>query len=104
MWRDRPAPSLFRSTGLLALLLTIPPSAASATSLTIGQRGSGLLGVFLMVGLIGFGLVTFAHASLSIVSDTISHSLGRSFAVGLLAEIMVVPTVGLVILGMALTV
>jgi hypothetical protein len=101
---DRATPFLFRSAGLLTLFLTLSASVASAASLTPGQRGSGLLGVFLMVGLIAFGVVTFAHASLTIVSDTISHSLGRSFAVGLLAEIMVVPTFALLVVGMALTV
>jgi hypothetical protein len=101
---DRSGISRFRIAGLVTLLLTLSTSTASAASLTLGQRGSGLLGVLLMLGLVGFGVVTFAHSSLTIVSDTVSHSLGRSFAVGLLAEIMVLPTFAVIIAGMALTV
>jgi len=67
-------------------------------------RLAGLAGVSLSLLAIGFGLVTFARPSLEIVSDTVSHTLGRSFVVGLLAEILAVPTFGMIIIGLALTV
>jgi hypothetical protein len=53
---------------------------------------------------LGFGLVTFARPSLETVSDTVIHSLGRAFVVGVLAEILVFPTFGMLVVGLALTV
>jgi hypothetical protein len=68
------------------------------------RRVAGLAGVFLITGLIGFGLVTFAKPSLETVSDTVRHSLGRAFMVGLLAQVLVIPTFGMLVVGLALTV
>jgi hypothetical protein len=68
------------------------------------RRVAGLAGVFLILGLIGFGLVTFARPSLETVSDTVRHSLGRAFVVGLLAQVLVIPTFGMLVVGLALTV
>lgn len=68
------------------------------------ERIAGLAGVTLSLLAIGFGLVTFARPSLEIVSDTVTNTLGRSFLVGLLAEILVVPTFGMIVIGLALTV
>ena len=68
------------------------------------RRVAGLAGVFLITGLIGFGLVTFARPSLETVSDTVRHSLGRAFLVGLLAQVLVIPTFGMLVVGLALTV
>jgi hypothetical protein len=70
----------------------------------LGLRLAGFAGVVLTLLAIGFGLVTFARPSLEIVSDTVTHSLGRSFLVGLLAEILVIPTFGMLVVGLALTV
>lgn len=72
--------------------------------LSVFRRGAGLLGVFLILAGIGFGLVTFARPSLETVSDTIRHSLGRAFVVGLLAQMLVIPTFGMLVVGLALTV
>jgi len=89
---------------LVALAGLFLPSAALAATLDASQRGSGLAGVFLMLLLAGIGTVTFARPALEIVSDTVVHSLGRSFAVGLLAQILVVPTLTVLVVGLALTV
>lgn len=67
-------------------------------------RAAGLAGVFLTLLAIGFGLVTFARPPLEIVSDTVAHSLGRSFVVGVLAQMLVLPTLGMLVVGLVLTV
>ncbi len=76
-------------------------SGAFATALT---NAAGLVGVFLTLGLIGFGVVLFAKPNLETISDTVSHSFFRSFLTGLLAQILVIPTFGMLISGLVLSV
>ena len=57
------------------------------------QKAAGLAGVFLSLSLLGFGLVLFARLNLEVVSDTISHSFGRSFVVGLIGQVLMPSTV-----------
>jgi hypothetical protein len=77
---------------------------ASAGGVTVFRRVAGLLGVFLILAAIGVGLVTFARPTLEIVSDTVRHSLGRAFVTGLVGQMLVIPTFGMLIVGLALTV
>ncbi len=65
---------------------------------------AGLAGVFLTLLAIGFGLVLFGKPNLEIISDTVTHTFGRSFAVGVLAQVLVIPTFGVLILGLILSV
>ncbi len=74
---------------------------ALSTALT---NAAGLAGVLLTLGLLGFGVVLFARPNLETISDTVSHSFFRSFLTGLLAQILVVPTFGMVITGLVLSV
>ena len=62
---------------------------------TIGTRLAGVLGVFLTLAVLGFGLVMFARPNLEVISDTASHSFGRAFVTGLLGQILVIPTFGM---------
>ena len=71
---------------------------------SIVSRAAGLVGVLVTLGLLGFGIVLLAHPQLETISDTVTHSLGRSFLTGLLAQIVVLPTVGMVITGLVLSV
>jgi hypothetical protein len=80
------------------------PSPGAALRLSLVDRTLGLAGVALVLLTLGFGLVTFARPALETVSDTVTHSLGRSFVVGLLAQIVAGPALGLLVLGLALTV
>jgi hypothetical protein len=91
-------------TALLVALWAAFPGTVSAQSLTAGERFASVAGAFLMLVIVGAGLVTFAKPALETVSDTVVHSLGRAFAVGLLAEILVLPTLLLVTAGLVLTV
>ncbi|HEV2085944.1 MAG TPA: polymer-forming cytoskeletal protein, partial [Gemmatimonadales bacterium] len=55
-----------------------PVAGEAATTLSpfesVLRRGAGVLGVFLTLGALGFGLVMFGRQNLEVVSDTVSHS------------------------------
>lgn len=70
----------------------------------IGRRALGLLAVLATFTLLGFALVTFGRPNLEIVSDTVMHSFGRSFAAGLLAQVLLLPTFGMLVVGLVLTI
>ncbi|MDQ3222669.1 MAG: hypothetical protein M3Q75_04230, partial [Gemmatimonadota bacterium] len=68
------------------------------------NRIAGVLGVFLTLSLLGFGLVLFGRQNLEVVSDTVSHSFGRAFVTGLLGQILLLPTFGMLVVGLILSV
>jgi hypothetical protein len=78
-----------------------PPPGALVTT---GRRMAGVVGVFLTLGALGFGLVMFGRPNLEVVSDTVSHSFGRAFVTGLLGQILLLPTFGMLIVGLILSV
>ena len=82
----------------------MPVEVAVSVPVLILRRLAGLGGVFLALLVLGFGLVTFGRPNLEIVSDTLSHSFGRSFLAGLLAQVLVLPTFGMLVVGLVLTV
>jgi hypothetical protein len=63
-----------------------------------------VFGVFLTALALGFGLVLFARPNLEIVSDTVTHSFGRAFMTGLVGQILVLPTFGMLVVGLILSV
>jgi hypothetical protein len=71
---------------------------------SIFRRAAGVLGVFLTLSVLGFGLVMFGRPNLEIVSDTVSHSFGRAFITGLLGQILLLPTFGMLVVGLILSV
>ena len=77
-----------------------PPSALE----TVFRRLAGVIGVFLTLAALGFGLVTFGRPNLEVVSDTVGHSFGRAFATGLLGQILLLPTFGMLVVGLILSV
>jgi hypothetical protein len=91
------------STSLLATTTATAPPALTPLQ-SILERGAGVLGVFLTLGLLGFGLVLFGRPNLEIVSDTVSHSFGRAFVTGLLGQILLLPTFGMLVVGLILSV
>ncbi|MEP6745994.1 MAG: polymer-forming cytoskeletal protein [Gemmatimonadota bacterium] len=84
--------------------VTAPIARATDGWSTALRRGAGLAGVFITLILMGAGLVAFAKPQLEIVADTVSHSFGRAFLAGLLGQILVIPTFGMILVGLALTV
>jgi hypothetical protein len=64
----------------------------------------GLAAVLVGLGLAGFGLVTFARPRLEVISDTVTASFFRSFLIGLLAQVLALPTAALVVAGLAISI
>jgi hypothetical protein len=63
-----------------------------------------LVGAFVALTFIGFGLMIFAPRQLDIVADTAWHSFWRSFLAGLFAQPLLIPAFGMLIAGLVLTV
>ena len=84
--------------------VTAPVAPATGNWNSALRRGAGLAGVFVTLLLMGAGLVAFAKPQIAVVADTVGHSFGRSFMAGLLGQILVIPTFGMIIVGLALTV
>lgn len=85
-----------------------PAATAAAEAVTplgsVFRRTAGVLGVFLTLVVLGFGLVMFGRQNLEVVSDTVSHSFGRAFVTGLLGQILLLPTFGMLVVGLILSV
>jgi hypothetical protein len=81
-----------------------PAETAGSTLAMVARNVAGVLGVFFTLLALGFGVVTFARPSLEVVSDTVSHSFGRSFVTGLIGQILVLPTFGMLVVGLVLSV
>jgi hypothetical protein len=92
-----------------ATIQTAPSLASSASpgpgglELTF-RRVAGVIGVFLTLSALGFGLVMFGRPNLEVVSDTVAHSFGRAFITGLLGQILLLPTFGMLVVGLILSV
>jgi hypothetical protein len=71
---------------------------------SVVRRVAGVLGVFLTLSVLGFGLVIFGRQNLEIVSDTVSHSFGRALLTGLLGQVLLLPTFGMLVVGLVLSV
>jgi hypothetical protein len=93
----------FRSSSILEVPLQARASEPSAVA-TVFRRMAGVVGVFLTLGALGFGLVLFGRPNLEVVSDTVSHSFGRAFATGLLGQLLLLPTFGMLVVGLILSV
>lgn len=70
----------------------------------VAATAFGLLGVFVALAAIGFGLVSFAPRQLEAVADTVHLSFFRSFMAGLFAQPLLLPVLGMLIVGLVLTV
>jgi hypothetical protein len=92
-----------RHTSIVAPLRAVAAPEPTALEI-IGRRLAGVVGVFLTLAVLGFGLVMFGRPNLEVISDTASHSFGRAFVTGLLGQILVIPTFGMVIVGLILSV
>lgn len=84
-----------------------PPAepATAGSPLVMALRNvAGLAGIFLAFLAVGFGLVLLGRPNLEVISDTVVHSAGRAFAVGLLAQVLALPTLGVLIAGLVLSI
>ncbi len=80
-----------------------PSAVGSRASLSLLDRVSGVAAILATVVVLGFMLVTFGRPNLEIVSDTVSHSFGRSLLAGMLGQVLLVPTAGIITIGLILT-
>lgn len=62
-----------------------------------------VLGWMALVIPIGVGVLVFARSHLDAVTETLVRSVGRSFAIGLLGQIALIPALLLLIVGLAVT-
>jgi hypothetical protein len=88
----------------LPLSRSRPPKPRPSRLALTARNAAGLAGVFITLLLIGTGMVMFARPPLEVVSDTVAHSFGRAFVVGLLGQILLLPTFGMLVVGMILSV
>ena len=88
----------------LAAAVTIADDPPAPILERILAHAAGLVGLLMVLLVLGFGLVTFGRPNLEIVSDTVSHSFGRSFLAGLLGQVLILPTFGMLVIGLALTI
>lgn len=93
----------FRTASVLEAPLHALAPAPSAIA-TVFRRAAGVVGVFLTLCALGFGLVMFGRPNLEVVSDTVAHSFGRAFATGLVGQILLLPTFGMLVVGLILSV
>jgi len=93
----------FRTASVLEVPLRAVAPAPSAIG-TVFRRAAGVIGVFLTLCALGFGLVMFGRPNLEVVSDTVAHSFGRAFATGLVGQILLLPTFGMLVVGLILSV
>jgi hypothetical protein len=85
---------------------TLPPPSGQTLPawVTMARNAAGVFGVFLTLMMVGVGLVLFARTPLEVVSDTVIHSFSRSLLVGLLGQVLVLPTFGMLVVGLVLSV
>jgi len=67
-------------------------------------RALGVAGVFVALVLAGLGMASLAGPRLEVVSDTVARSFYRSFLIGVLAQIIALPTAALVVAGLVLSI
>ena len=80
-----------------------PAAAPSAVQVLFGGV-KDVVAMFVALAMIGFGTVFFARRYLEVVADTASESFGRSLVVGLLGQLLLLPTLAMLIVGLVFTI
>jgi hypothetical protein len=63
-----------------------------------------IVAFFVALAMIGFGTVFFARRYVEVVADTASNAFGRSLVVGLLGQLLLLPTLAMLIVGLIFTI
>ncbi|MSR07087.1 MAG: hypothetical protein EXR93_08495 [Gemmatimonadetes bacterium] len=71
---------------------------------TVANNIAGLIGMFVALACIAFGLVSFAPRQVEAVADTVHRSFVRSFFAGLFAQPLLLPILGMMTVGLILTI
>ena len=74
------------------------------TAFRNGTNLASVLGMFVALPAIGFGLTFFLPRQLDVVSTTVSQSFGKSFLAGLFAQPLILPAFAMLIAGLAITI
>ena len=77
--------------------------AQAAPPLTTWQSIKLVLGWFAVLAIIGLGVLIFAEPNMDGVVETMEESFSRAFWFGLLGEIMALPVLALLVVGLVLT-
>ena len=93
-----PAPALETPTPDAAV-----PAAPSAIQILFHDV-KNVTAMFVALAMIGFGAVFFARRYLEVVADTASEAFGRSLVVGLLGQLLLLPTLAMLIVGLIFTI
>ena len=91
------------SIGGLAAAGDGPAERISAVQQLFQDVGT-VVAVFIALAMIGFGTVFFGRRYVEVVADTTTHSFGRSFVVGLLGQLLLLPAFAMMIVGLVLTI
>jgi hypothetical protein len=92
-----------------------PPAAAEAAPVAerrvapsalqiLFQDVRDIVALFIALAMIGFGTVFFARRYVEVVADTASNAFGRSLVVGLLGQLLLLPTLAMLIVGLVFTI
>ena len=76
------------------------PSAAAR----VVRNVAGVGGVLLSLVVLGFLLALFGRSNVEVVAETVLHSFGRAFVTGLLGQLLLLPTFGMLVVGLVLSV
>jgi MFS family permease len=68
------------------------------------QDVRNIVAVFIALAMIGFGTVFFARRYVEVIADTASNAFGRSLVVGLLGQLLLLPTLAMLIVGLIFTI
>jgi len=82
---------------------TAVPAAPSAIQILFHDV-KNVIAMFVALAMIGFGTVFFARRYLEVVADTASEAFGRSLVVGLLGQLLLLPTLAMLIVGLVFTI
>lgn len=70
----------------------------------VSNDAMNVVAMFAALAMLGFGTVFFGRRYIEVVADTASHSFGRALVVGLLGQLLVLPTFAMLIVGLVFTV
>jgi len=80
------------------------PAAAPGGVPLLFQDVRNIVAVFIALAMIGFGTVFFGRRYVEVIADTASNAFGRSLVVGLLGQLLLLPTLAMLIVGLIFTI
>ena len=80
-----------------------PAATSTGVQLLFGDVRN-IVAIFIALAMIGFGTVFFARRYVEVIADTASNAFGRSLVVGLLGQLLLLPTLAMLIVGLIFTI